>query len=422
VSAGFRAAAAALATIAVSALLVFAAAAPADAHPMGSTAIILDMGATAIGVEVQVPIDAFEATTGIDVGENEDALSAAVEQNVTLSAPDGVTFDTRIETVRLGEVNGLPTIIATGDSTPPAGVAVSPVRVSAQLVIAQDPNHAIYVSITDAAGELELVGILSTASTAVTVATDSAAVSVFDMVAHGMQHIADGYDHLLFLALLLIVAPLVITKSRPRRWVSDDSRTMRTTVIRVLQTVTAFTIGHSITLLVVGLGVVEVPSQLVESAVALTIVATAIHALKPIFGRREAIIAGLFGLIHGSAFASTIVDLKLPLGDTLLAILGFNIGIELAQLIGVVLVVPFLAVAASGVGYSVFRTVIAAGGVVAGIGWFVGVQLGVPSVFEPAFEALAAFPAVAYAVFIVGMLAMAVAPIWRKRAVESGLA
>jgi len=125
----------------------------------------------------------------------------------------------------------------------------------------------------------------------------------------GMRHIADGTDHLLFLLALLLPAPLVVGS----RWTGLAH--VRRSLLWILKIVTAFTIGHSITLAIAGLGFVRVPSRSIEMLIAVSILVSAIQALRPLFPGKEARIAAFFGLIHGLAFASTFGELGLGRGS-----------------------------------------------------------------------------------------------------------
>lgn len=145
-------------------------------------------------------------------------------------------------------------------------------------------------------------------------------------VGHGVEHILLGYDHLLFvLALMLIV---------------------RSTKALVL-TVTAFTAAHSITLALATLGLVHPPGPPVEAAIAFSIVLVAAEIVRlrrgepSLTARRPWVIAFGFGLLHGFGFASALSEIGLPGDDIPLALLAFNVGVELGQLafIGAVLTV-----------------------------------------------------------------------------------
>lgn len=155
------------------------------------------------------------------------------------------------------------------------------------------------------------------------------------MIALGMKHISEGIDHLLFLLMLLISAPLI---SINKKWVYNGK--IKYTVIQILKIITSFTVGHLITLLIGTLTTFNPNSKLVEILIAFSILITAIHVIKPIFPKKEIYVASGFGLIHGMAFATILKELQLNTDKLVLSLLGFNIGIELMQLIVIILVLP----------------------------------------------------------------------------------
>lgn len=156
-----------------------------------------------------------------------------------------------------------------------------------------------------------------------------------EYVETGIWHIWIGFDHLLFLLSLLLPAVLVITG---RNW--EPAERFRTSLVDVLKIVTAFTLAHSITLTLATLQIIALPSRLVESAIAASVVIAALNNLFPIVrGRRWAVAFG-FGLIHGFGFASVLSGLGLPQSALLLALVGFNIGVEIGQLAIVAVFLP----------------------------------------------------------------------------------
>ena len=160
-------------------------------------------------------------------------------------------------------------------------------------------------------------------------------------VADGIKHIAIGFDHILFLVALLLPAVLVRTKddrTGVTRWMPVAD--MHTAFITVLKIVTAFTIAHSTTLSLAALDVVRLPSRLVESLIAVSVLATALDNLWPFLPRKRWLVAFSFGLIHGFGFASVLADLNLPNSSLLLSLLGFNIGVEVGQLALVAILIP----------------------------------------------------------------------------------
>ncbi|MEM7217572.1 MAG: HupE/UreJ family protein [Pseudomonadota bacterium] len=157
------------------------------------------------------------------------------------------------------------------------------------------------------------------------------------MIALGMDHIATGIDHILFLLTLLLPAVMV---RRDGRWQGAES--VREPLWRILGIVTAFTVAHSITLSLAMLGVIELPGRLVESIIAASIAVTALHILWPRFGIQSYWIVILFGLFHGFGFAGFLGDMRIPDRYLGWSLFGFNVGVEAGQLVIVAVLVPAL--------------------------------------------------------------------------------
>lgn len=104
----------------------------------------------------------------------------------------------------------------------------------------------------------------------------------------------------------------------------------------------AFTVSHSITLTLAALGVVGVPSRLVESGIALSVLLAALNNVWPQVTRRAWMLAFFFGLVHGFGFASVLNDLGLPRDALAISLAGFNIGVEIGQLAVVLALVPLI--------------------------------------------------------------------------------
>ncbi len=145
----------------------------------------------------------------------------------------------------------------------------------------------------------------------------------------GVEHILFGIDHLAFvLALLLIVRGTA----------------------RIVATITAFTVAHSITLGLAALGFVHVPQAPVEAAIALSILFVALEITRARGGSpgitqtRPWLIAFVFGLLHGFGFAGALAEVGLPANDIPLALLLFNIGVEIGQLLFVAAALIILAI------------------------------------------------------------------------------
>jgi hydrogenase/urease accessory protein HupE len=144
----------------------------------------------------------------------------------------------------------------------------------------------------------------------------------------GVEHILMGIDHLLFVLALLLLT---------------------TGTWRLVKTVTAFTVAHSITLGLATLGIVHVPSRPVEAVIALSIVFVAFEIVQArrrqqgLAARMPWIVAFTFGLLHGLGFAGALSETGLPEGHITVALLFFNLGVEAGQLLFIAVVMALLA-------------------------------------------------------------------------------
>lgn len=143
----------------------------------------------------------------------------------------------------------------------------------------------------------------------------------------GIWHIWLGFDHVLFLLALLLPAVLVRTDGR---WQAAGE--FSAVSWNVVSIVTAFTVAHSLTLSLAALDVVRLPSRLVESTIAASVVLAGLGNLYPMMTSRRWMVAFGFGLIHGFGFAAVLTDLGLPQQSLLLSLVSFNVGVEIGQL------------------------------------------------------------------------------------------
>ena len=153
----------------------------------------------------------------------------------------------------------------------------------------------------------------------------------------GIWHIWTGFDHLLFLCALLLPAVL---DHRGGKW--QAVARFRQAFLEVFRIVTAFTVAHSITLSLAVLGFIALPSRLIESAIAASVIVAALNNLYPMIQKRLWIVAFVFGLVHGLGFANVLTDLALPKSALAVSLVSFNLGVEAGQL---ALVAAFLPLA-----------------------------------------------------------------------------
>jgi hypothetical protein len=155
-------------------------------------------------------------------------------------------------------------------------------------------------------------------------------------IQNGIWHIWTGFDHVLFLISLLLPA---VARRRNGAW--EPVASLGEALAHTAKVVTAFTLAHSITLSVAALGIVDLPSRLVESTIALSVALAAANNVLPLFDSRQAWkVALLFGLIHGFGFASVLTDSGLTRSTLAWALVSFNVGVEIGQLAIVALLLP----------------------------------------------------------------------------------
>jgi hypothetical protein len=172
--------------------------------------------------------------------------------------------------------------------------------------------------------------------------------SLWEMMKLGMWHIWIGFDHILFLLALLLPSVLKFRsnggvlgdESNNKVWTPVER--LKPALMNVVKIVTFFTIAHSITLCLAAFEIISLPPRLIESIIAISIALAAIHNIYPLFSGKEWLIAFTFGLFHGFGFASVLAEKRLVGNYMGLSIFGFNLGVEIGQLVIILLVFPIL--------------------------------------------------------------------------------
>ncbi|MFT3799354.1 HupE/UreJ family protein [Microbacterium sp.] len=372
---------------------VLAVAAPASAHPMPHSVVALTVADTQVTASIELPLDDLTLAMGSDplggdsvlTATEADAVAAYLAGHLGVTSPDGAAWVTEITGVAASEAEQTDTgvyreLVARAVFTPPDGESTRTFTLDDDAIIHQVITHRILVVVDSdwAGGNLGVdsaqtteVGVIRVDSATDTIAplevdlgAGSAWAGFTAMFGLGASHILEGTDHLLFLLVLLLPAPLLVNR---RRWAGPAPA--RQALRRILGITIAFTIGHSATLAIASLARLDIPAAPVEALIAVSILVGAVHALKPIFPGREALVAGVFGLVHGTAFSFTLAELHLDTGQLILSLLGFNLGIEAMQLAVVAVVLPALVLASRSRRYAILRVAGASATAIAAIGW-----------------------------------------------------
>lgn len=361
------------------------------AHPSPNTLIFLDVSPKKVTMEVQLPVPELALSFKPDIvnhpeqlieqyeAQLKEYLLAHIHAYATKDRPWQVTITNLIMDKGSYQDSNIPywEVNATIALTPQSGDNTRNFYLDYDVIMHQVINHAALVSIRS---DWENGNIATQQAEAraiswnlqdniipplhVNLEKGSWWTGFTGMVTIGVRHIAEGTDHLMFLLVLLLPAPLTV---KDGGW--NGFGGTRYSLLRLLKVATAFTIGHSLTLLLGALGWVQLPQQPIEVLIAFSILVSAVHALRPLFPGKEIFVAGGFGLIHGLAFASTLSNLRLDSGQLVISILGFNIGIELMQLFIIAITVPWLIVLSRQTAYRYVRITGAVFAAMAAIAW-----------------------------------------------------
>lgn len=330
----------------------------AQAHPMPNSILNLDIGEKSIKAEAQMPLSVLITAMKLELGEspeNQFDTYKKIIQDYIFNHIKIENWSVSVDEVILNSVNNeingdYKEVVANITLTPKNVEDLRHFVLNYDVIVHQVVTHEILVSVrndwnTGVYGEnATQIGVINIDIPTNTVkpfefqresgSTWKGFVAMFQL---GMSHIKEGTDHLLFLLVLLIPAPLFVER---RRW-SGFVGTKKS-IWKLFKIITAFTFGHSVTLLLGTIGWIPFSSRLIEIMIAVSILISAIHAIFPLFFQKETYIAAGFGLIHGLAFSDTLSNMPLSATQMGLSILGFNLGIEAMQLFVMLLILPSL--------------------------------------------------------------------------------
>lgn len=216
-------------------------------------------------------------------------------------------------------------------------VPVTALRLDYALLFDQDPTHRGIVVLH--AGDAVHTAVLSPQHPSLDASLDAPSRwrSFVDFLSEGVWHIWIGYDHILFLVALLLPA---VWRRQQGRWTAVER--LSPALREVAMVVSAFTVAHSITLSMAALEWVNPPARWVELAIAASVLLAALNNLTALMGNGRWMLAFAFGLVHGFGFAGVLGELGLPQSGRVLALLAFNLGVELGQMGIVVVLVPIM--------------------------------------------------------------------------------
>jgi hypothetical protein len=337
------------------------------AHPSPQSEVLLESRQDSISAELVLPLDELALALPGAAQATEAKMSAYLVAHIRPVAPDGRAWVVKVEQVRWLLSQRPADVVATMTLRPPAGAPLDRFTFADDAISHQVQSHLTVVALRSAPGApSRVLGTLHYGQRSLPVqgAYPRWWRGCADLFRLGIEHIAEGTDHLLFLLTLLLPAALLV---KDGKWAGFGGT--RHLLVCLLKVVTAFTLGHSVTLMLGALGTMRLPEQPVEFAIALSILLSAVHAWRPIFPRREGWIAFGFGLVHGLAFASAIRELQLSGARLVTGVLAFNLGIEAMQMAVILVAAPLLILLARRPSYRLVRQAAALMSAVMAIVW-----------------------------------------------------
>ena len=427
----------------------------AVAHPVGQSVVTLDIGTSSVTGSFAIPstrldlvltppvVDAEEFVDGMVLSsQSSQRLMRYVTPRFAITSPSAST-PTSADTVdsprwavdwgapKLSNADGLIDIVMSFTATPPAGSPMSSFDIRVDAITETVRTHDVFVIVAsdrNAPGqdtEERLAGVADFDSPIVSVRTSPmpAPAQARRMLTFGNSHFWGGADHVLF--ILLLAAGLALQfrsdPSAPGEPANASERQprWRPLVGALFVSSALFSIGHGISLALVALDVMTPPTRLVETAIAVTIIATAGSLTVPKQRRSHVAIVPIFGFIHGFGFGAALNGADVSASNMWLQIASFNIGLELAQLTALVALAPAVALLFRAQGRAVHRygLTMSAVGIGAGLIWAYERWTNSPNALTRSLERLTSPPAAMLGVVsVAACVALATMAVRRRRA------
>lgn len=364
----------------------------AKAHQAPNSEAYLDFQADRVELEVVIPGAEYSYASGNRVAADEVSRAQARRYLADyISASSGAdVWQTRVESLDFVARDGTPDLVARLSLVPRDPAQLSEFTLRWRAVIGTVPDHFVLVMlrrdpVSKLGDEPDVIGTLRTSRNALEINRGAARswMPFANAVNLGAGHILGGLDHLAFLLALLLPLPLI---ARGGRW--RETRGSKPTIRSAAILISGFTLGHSATLIAASLGGLTLPGALVETLIAVSVLIAAIHAIRPIFPRREALFATLFGLVHGLGFAGFLSATDLSVARNIVTLLGFNIGIELVQIAIALAIVPALVTIAATPAYQRVRAALSLSCCIVAAVWVADRFIGLDENFVAPFEAV----------------------------------
>jgi hypothetical protein len=314
-----------------------------DAHQAGVSYIIVDSNQTELMGQWKAAIRDLEMVIGLDSNGDGKVTWAELREHLPAieeyfvahlgARSEGRNLPLRLGAFQVEELNSEMFAVLSFSSA--EIVSSQPIEVNYSAFFERDAGHRGIFEVTT--GSSTRITTFSPSHQTETLERTPSSAGFAKLVNDGIWHIWTGADHILFLLSLLLPSVL---RRRGTAW--QPAAHFGEALGDVARTVTAFTVAHSITLALASLRYIVIPAKLIEIAIAASVVFAALNNIFPLISENRWTAAFGFGLIHGFGFAGVLTDLNISGALLAKSLLGFNLGVEIGQL---VIVAGFLPIA-----------------------------------------------------------------------------
>lgn len=310
-----------------------------SAHPAPNSVLTLTIQkGGSVTAETRVPFSELNVALGRQTTDYTitESVNTYIQSRLKLSSQGRLWTNTFSSATAAGNY-----LVARFDFDPPDWNIYKTATLDYKIVVDKVTQHNVLVYVNQATGASFQAGVIGHGNSSnllntLDISLTGGHINSFgSSLILGVNHLRHGYDHILFLLSLILIAPFF---ARKKKW--HRSNNLRKTLIHIFFLSLAFTIGHSLSLLVGSFLSIASIEQYIEILIVITIMLSAAHAARPIFEKAELLIVLCFGLVHGLAFSSQLFSANLTLSERLLTTFSFNLGLELFQLAILVVAIP----------------------------------------------------------------------------------
>lgn len=303
-----------------------------------------------IEVAVWIDEDLDGQITWGEVKNRQDAVASYLDRRLVLDA--GGPCGLQLTQIGASSSGGIDFLDLTFTAQCPDENA--PLTVRSDVFLDIDPDHRMFLTVPNGTQATNTVLRATNPEITVTAVSGGPWMTFVSYIIAGVEHLLSGADHIVFLVVLMMPA-VMIGRQKPSLAVKS-----------VIAAVTGFTLGHAVTLIAGVTALLRPPPSLIEILIALSIIVAAVDNIRPFIPAPRAAVATFFGLFHGFGFASALNVLHLNGRDFLLAMFGFNAGIEVAQIALVLVLFPVLVLLSKG---RILMVIMSSLGGLAGLAW-----------------------------------------------------